>query len=57
MTTRSRQQDDDIEAGVIHNEGFIAGALHRTTNGEEEALPLRPMSNEGTKRNFSTRRK
>ena len=52
MKTRSRrQQDDDIEAGVINNEGFIAGGL------QEEALPLQPMNNEGARRKFSTGRR
>ena len=51
MKTKTQRQDDDIEAGVINNEGFIAGGL------QDEALPLRQMNNEGARRKFSTGRR
>ena len=56
MRTRPRLQDDDIEAGVVH-EGFIVGGPYPTINGQEEAVPLREMNNEGAKRKFWTRQK
>jgi len=57
MKTRSRLQDIDLEGGVINDERFNAGRLHRTAEGEEEAVPLQQMSSEGPKRKFTTRRR
>jgi hypothetical protein len=55
MATRSRLQDIDIENGVRDDERFNTGGFHRSAKGGEEAVLLREMSSEGSKRKFSTR--
>jgi hypothetical protein len=57
METRTRLQDVDVESGVINDERFNAGRLHRAAKGEEETVLLQQMSSEGPKRKFSTRRR
>jgi hypothetical protein len=57
METRTRLQEIDIEGGIIQGERFNAGRLHRAAKGDEEAIPLRQISNESANGKFSARRR